>query len=120
MRSAFWDGHERDLDDPEYAREFAAESVRVRTIDSIINTIDDERVAAGMSKAALARAIGSDAAVVRRLLSASSVNPTLGTLAEVAAALGLKVVLQPMTPEELQDITEPMIQGIASKRPVAP
>lgn len=65
------------------------------------------------------RAIGSEPAVVRRLLSSSSVNPTLGTLAEVAAALGMKVVLQPMTPEERQDVTEPMIQGISVKQPVS-
>ncbi|MBB6173822.1 DNA-binding phage protein [Nocardiopsis mwathae] len=119
MHSAFWDDHKRDLSDPEYAREFAAESARVRTIDTIINAIDDARVAAGMSKAELARAIGSDAAVVRRLLSSSKANPTLGTLAEVAAALGMKVVLEPMTPEEREAVTKPMTQGGKSQQVIS-
>lgn len=114
MPSAFWDDHTHDLQDPEYAREFAVESIRVDTIDRIINGIDDQRAAAGMSKAALARAIGSHPAVVRRLLSSASVNPTLGTLAEVAAALGLKVVLEPMSDDERHSITEPMTRGITT------
>ncbi|MCK9871184.1 helix-turn-helix transcriptional regulator [Nocardiopsis dassonvillei] len=115
MHSAFWDGHEQDLDSPEYAREFAAESIRISTIDEIIKTLDNQRAAADMSKAALARAIGSDPAMIRRLLSSSAANPTLGTLAEVAAALGMKVVLEPMTAEERHEVTEPMLWGIATK-----
>jgi DNA-binding phage protein len=46
--------------------------------------------------------------VVRRLLSAQAVNPTLATVAEVAAALGMKVTLEPMSKEERKRITEPM------------
>lgn len=113
MAGALWEYHKENLADPEYAREFAVESARVRTIDAIINLLDEKREEAGLSKAALARAIGSEPAVVRRLLSASSVNPTLGTLAEVAAALGLKVVLEPMSDDERREITEPMLEGVA-------
>lgn len=109
MHSTFWDDHAHDMQNPEYAREFAAESVRVNTIDTIINRLDESRADAGLSKAALARAIGANPAVVRRLLSSTQANPTLGTLAEVAAALGLKVVLQPMTPEEREAVTVPML-----------
>jgi hypothetical protein len=36
--------------------------------------------------------INSEPATVRRLFSAGHVNPILGTLAEVAAALGMRVV----------------------------
>jgi hypothetical protein len=36
------------------------------------------------------------------------VNPTLGTIAEVAAALGMKVTLTPMSADERARITEPM------------
>jgi DNA-binding phage protein len=108
-RSAFWEDHDAQLADPEYARAFAAESVRVATIDSIMNTITAELEESGLSKAALARAIGAQPAVVRRLLSAESVNPTLGTLAEIAGALGMKVTLQPMTPHERATITAPML-----------
>lgn len=112
MRSVFWDDHVRDTQDPEYAREFAAESVRINTIDTIVNALDRSRVEAGLTKADLARAAGYEPAVVRRLLSSSTVNPTLGTLAEVAAALGMKVVLEPMTPQEREASTVPMRVGI--------
>ena len=108
MKSAFWLDHERSLEDPEYARAFAAESVRVTTIDSIMNTIAEQAEASGMTKAALARAIGANPAAVRRLLSADGVNPTLGTLAELAGALGMKVTLEPMTAAERKTITKPM------------
>ncbi len=87
---------------------YAAESARIEAIDSVINSLDEARGTAGLSKAALARAIGSDPSTVRRLLSSESVNPTLGTIAEVAAALGMKVMLAPMSAEERARITEPM------------
>lgn len=94
--------------DPEFARAYAAESARIEAIDSIINALDEARGTEKLSKAALARAIGSEPSTVRRLLSSDSVNPTLGTIAEVAAALGLKVTLTPMSRDERTRITEPM------------
>ncbi len=115
MTSVFWDDHRRDLQDPEYAREFAAESIRTRTVDEIINTLCSALDESGLSKAALARAIGSDPAVVRRLFNSSPVNPTLGTLAEVAAALGLKVALEPMDRAERETITKPMVDAATTK-----
>lgn len=114
MVSEFWTDLESDLEKPEFARELAVESVRIATIDALVNQLDTAREAAGLTKAALARAIGADPAVIRRLLSARSVNPTLGTLAEVAAALGLRVRLEPMTDDERTSITEPMLRGAAA------
>lgn len=61
-----------------------------------------------LSKAALARTIGADPITIRRLLSSESVNPTLSTITEVAAALGMKVTLTPMSKDERTRITEPM------------
>lgn len=119
MRSAFWDDHQRDMQDPEYAREFAAESIRTRTIDEVINTLGAALGESGLSKAALARAIGSDPAVVRRLFNADSVNPTLGTLTEIAAALGMKVTLEPMGIAEREAITKPMVAAATVKTPKA-
>ncbi len=94
--------------DPVFARAYAAESAVIVGIDSVINSLDEARGMAGLSKAALARAIGSDPSTVRRLLSSESVNPTLGTIAEIAAALGMKVMLTPMSADERTRITEPM------------
>ena len=79
--SVFWDDLARDLEDPEFLREYLAQSIRIATIDRIVNELDDARQQAGMSKAELARATNSEPATVRRLFSAGHVNPTLGTLA---------------------------------------
>jgi DNA-binding phage protein len=93
----FWTDLDSDLQSPGFAREFAIQSVRISTIDAIINQLDEAREARGLSKAELARSVGSDPASVRRLFSSTSANPTLGTVAEVAAALGLRVRLEPAT-----------------------
>jgi len=110
-RSVFWDDLAGDLEDPEFLREYVAESIRVATIDRIVNQLDTARAAAGLTKAGLAHAIGSEPATVRRLFSASHVNPTLGTLAEVAAALGMRVVLEPLGARDQEQITRPLLEG---------
>ncbi|QZA09010.1 helix-turn-helix transcriptional regulator [Mycolicibacter heraklionensis] len=97
------------LADPEFARSYAAETARIAAIDAVVNQLDDAREASNLTKARLARAIGSHPSVVRRLLSAQTVNPTLATVAELAAALGLKVTLTPMSAEERERITKPML-----------
>src|SRR5580693_9455653 len=110
-RSVFWDDLASDLEDPEFVREYVAESVRIATIDRIVNQLDTDRAAAGLTKAGLARAISSEPATVRRLFSSSHVNPTLGTLAEVAAALGMRVVLEPLGATDREQITRPLLEG---------
>jgi transcriptional regulator with XRE-family HTH domain len=110
-RSVFWDDLANDLQDPGFLREYVAESVRIATIDRIVNELDAAREAAGLTKAALARAISSEPATIRRLFSSGHVNPTLGTLAEVAAALGMRVVLEPLGADDQQQITRPLLEG---------
>jgi transcriptional regulator with XRE-family HTH domain len=110
-RSAFWDDLASDLQDPEFLREYVTESIRIATIDRIVNELDAARTAAGLTKAELARAISSEPATVRRLFSSSHVNPTLGTLAEVAAALGMRVVLEPLDASDREQITRPLLEG---------
>jgi len=107
----FWDDLARDLEDPQFLREYVAQSIRIATIDRIVNELDAAREAAGLSKAELARAINSEPATVRRLFSAGHVNPTLGTLAEVAAALGMRVVLEPLEAGDRKSITGPLLEG---------
>jgi transcriptional regulator with XRE-family HTH domain len=111
--SAFWDDLAGDLEDPDFLREYVAESVRIATIDRVVNELDAARQAARLTKAELARAIGSEPATVRRLFSSGHVNPTLGTLAEVAAALGMRVALEPLTADDKQQITRPLLEGTA-------
>jgi DNA-binding phage protein len=108
MTSVFWDDLAKDVRDPEFVREYIVESARIATIDAVINSLDRARISAGLSKAALARAIGAEPATVRRLFSTSGANPTLGTLAEVATALGLRIAVEPLPERERQKVTVPL------------
>jgi DNA-binding phage protein len=119
LSSVFWEDLGRDLEDPQFLREYVTESVRIASIDAIINTLDEARVSASLSKAELARAIGADPATIRRLFSAGMANPTLGTLAEVAAALGLRISIEPLPKAEREAVTTPLRTGRASKTTVA-
>jgi len=110
-QSVFWDDLARDLEDPEFLREYVVESVRIATIDTIVNDLDDAREAAGLSKAELARAIQVEPATIRRLFASEKSNPTIGTLAEVAAVLGLRITVELLTKDERAQITEPLLDG---------
>lgn len=116
VTSAFWDDLAMDLEDPEFLREYITESVRIASVDGIMKTLDEARASAGLSKADLARAIGADPASVRRLFSTGAANPTLGTLAEIAAALGLRISVEPLPTAEREAVTVPLRTGRATKR----
>ncbi len=111
VASAFWDDLAKDLEDPEFLRDYVVESMRIATIDRLVNELDDAREAAGLSKAELARAIGAEPATIRRLFAKGHSNPTLGTLAEVASALGLQVTLTPLAVAERRRVTQPLLEG---------
>lgn len=109
--SAFWDDLATDLQDPEFLRDYVVESMRIATIDRLVNALDEAREAAGLTKAELARAIGAEPASIRRLFASGNSNPTLGTLAEVASALGMQVTLTPLPAAERRKVTQPLLQG---------
>ncbi|MGW6448600.1 helix-turn-helix domain-containing transcriptional regulator [Lentzea sp. NPDC055074] len=111
--TTFWDDLAEDLKDPVFLRAYIAESYRIETIDRLVNTLDEARAASGLTKADLARAINLDPAVVRRLLSAGHRNPTIGTLAEVATALGFRLTLEPLPEAEKTEVIEPLRTGRA-------
>lgn len=110
-RSVFWDDLAEDLKDPEFLREYVVESMRIATIDQVVNALDDAREAAGLTKAELARTISAQPSVIRRLFASGHVNPTLGTLAEVAAALGMRIRLEPLPADERDQVTKPLLEG---------
>lgn len=112
--SSFWDDLARDLQDPEFLQDYVIESMRIATIDTVVNALDDARVAAGLSKAELARAIGVEPAAIRRLFATASPNPTLGTLAEVATALGMRVTVEPLPNSERDRVTTALLKGRAA------
>lgn len=109
--SGFWDDLVEDLKDPEFLRAYVVESVRIETVDRLVNELDEARARVGLTKAELARAINAEPAVIRRLLSLSHRNPTIGTLVEVAAALGLRVTLEPLSAAEQEQVTETLRTG---------
>lgn len=98
MPGAFWDDVAGDVHDPEFVRAYAAEAIRVRTIDSLINAPNDAAVSAGVSGSEIARAAGvqaledaEDARETAEVLSRiESGQEHTYTMAEVAAELGLK------------------------------
>lgn len=120
MTDAFWDDLTRDLEDPEFRTQYVSESIRIATIDSVINALDEAREVEGLSKADVARALHTEPATIRRLLSSGSGNPTLGTLAEVAAVVGLRVTVEPLPQTERSYVTAPLRGGpIASTKSFA-
>lgn len=112
-QSLFWEDLAHDLEDSAFLREYIVESMRIATIDALVNALDAAREAATMSKADLARAIGAEPAVIRRLFSSGHVNPTLGTVAEVAAALGMRVTIEKLPARDRKVVTDPLLKGHA-------
>src|SRR5262245_39466442 len=110
--TGYWDDLAENLKDPEFLRSYITESVRVSTIDQLVHDLDEARNGLGLSKADLARAISADPAAIRRLLTLGQRNPTIGTVAEVAAVVGLKVALVPMTKDEREQVMEPLGSGM--------
>lgn len=82
------------MQDPEFSREYRAARAQIDQVDAIIRRLDELRMEMGMSKAQLARRIGKNPAVVRRLFTAQ-VNPELKTIAAIADALDAEITLKP-------------------------
>ena len=78
-------------------------------IRKLLMTIDSERQRVGIPKAELARRIGADPSVVRRLFSREASNPTLKTVLDLLAALNIDVELK------RSDLTAPTEETGAGK-----
>ncbi len=85
---------ERRAAEPGFADAYDAARRKIDQIDRLVRALDDRRETLGMSKAELARRADLTPEVVRRLFSADSPNPTIGTLAALADSLGLELVPQ--------------------------
>lgn len=81
---------ESRLRDPEFRAEYERASAEITQIDAILQTLDDLREEAGLSKAEIARRIGKNPASVRRLFTAQ-VNPELKTIVALAYALNAEL-----------------------------
>ncbi len=78
--------------EPGFAEEYEAARRRIDQVDRLVHELDDRREALGMTKAELARRADLAPEAVRRLFSADSPNPTIGTLTALADSLGLELV----------------------------
>jgi transcriptional regulator with XRE-family HTH domain len=105
-RSVFWDDLANDLQDPEFRREYVLQSLRIATIDRLVNDLDAARKEADLNKSELARVVGLEPSTVRRLFSSHSANPTLGTVTEIATALGLQIIVVPLPDDDREQIVE--------------
>ena len=97
---AFWQDLNRYLEDDEFRYHYALTSLRIATIDALVNELDAQREARGWSRAELAHAVDKSPKSIGQLLTADNPNPTLGTFVELAAVLGLRITVEPMADDE--------------------
>jgi ribosome-binding protein aMBF1 (putative translation factor) len=80
---------------PAFAAGYAEERAKIDSVDRVIRMLDEARIELGMSKAELARQISAKPEIVRRLFTVKDPNPTIGTVAKLAAVVGLRLELVP-------------------------
>jgi ribosome-binding protein aMBF1 (putative translation factor) len=80
---------------PSFRAAYTKACREIDAVDEIVRALDAARIDSGLSKAELARAISAKPEIVRRLFTSSASNPTLATVAKLAAALGRKLELVP-------------------------
>jgi ribosome-binding protein aMBF1 (putative translation factor) len=85
---------EERLRDPAFRAEYERTRRELEQVNEIVRRLDVLRVEAGLSKADLARGIGRNDAVIRRLFTAQA-NPELRTVAALADALDADVRIIP-------------------------
>jgi Helix-turn-helix domain len=115
--SEFWDDFDAGMSDPEFREESLRQHARTLTLDRLVNALEDRRESLQVSKADLARHLQGSPPAVRRLLTATNPNPTLATLVDVAAALGLRLTLEPIPPKEAKE--SPTVVASPAERRVA-
>jgi hypothetical protein len=81
--------------DPEYRAAYEDARRRIAYVDNLVRALDTRRDELGLSKAELARRADLAPEVVRRLFSVDAPNPTAGTLASLAIAMDLDLIVAP-------------------------
>lgn len=77
---------------PEGRAAWEAAGREIDQVVTVLRRIDEQRSALGISKAELARRVGRDASTVRRVFTAGGANPELSFVAQLADAVGLRIV----------------------------
>ncbi len=87
------------LADEKTRAEYERARHEIEQIDTVIRSLDELRVDAGMSKAELARRVGRNPASIRRLLTAEQARPELPLIISIANALDASVEIKPRSPK---------------------
>ena len=98
--SRFGQIRERRMESPAFRERYDRAHRVIALTQELLETIDRQRQAAGLSKAELARRAGIEPAAVRRLLGSGSSNPTLRTVLELLDALGIDIQLRAKRPSK--------------------
>ena len=98
-RTAFDRYVDKELKKPGVQAAYDEARAEIDAVDRLVRALDAARVEAGVSKADLARLISAKPEIVRRLFTSRGSNPTLATVAKLAAALGWRLELVPAKPK---------------------
>lgn len=90
----------KKLKAPSFANAHQEARKHISAVDALVQSLDAVRERSGISKAELARSIDAKPEIVRRLFTKAGANPTLETVVEIAAALGLELKLVPVAPKK--------------------
>lgn len=80
---------------PTFRAELRAAREHIDSVDGVVRALDSARVALGLSKADLARAVGMMPESTRRLFTMKGANPSMETVMKLADALGLELTFTP-------------------------
>jgi DNA-binding phage protein len=86
----------KKLKSPSFASAHREAREHIRAVDALVRSLDVVREQSGITKADLARRIDAKPELIRRLFTKAGANPTLETVVEIAAALGLELRLVPV------------------------
>ncbi|MBN2192307.1 MAG: helix-turn-helix transcriptional regulator [Polyangiaceae bacterium] len=92
-RTAFNRHFDEKMKSSEFAKAYTEARQEIDAVDRLVRALDAARLAEGMSKADLARAIRAKPEIVRRLFTQREPNPTLSTVVSLAEALGCRLEL---------------------------
>ena len=99
MANGRWEQiREQRLVDPDLRDRYWQTRRSVTQVRDVIRRVEDARRQAGLSKAELARRLGTNPATIRRLLTAETANPTLKTVLDVFNVLGIELSLESRQP----------------------
>lgn len=91
MSTAYEKYRAKRLADPEFKALYEQKRAEIDAIDTVLSHIEERREELGLTKADLARLVGTRPESVRRLLSDRSSNPTLFTVTRLASVLGMEI-----------------------------